>query len=93
VSVALLSSDGTLELIDPGNELGVGSDELASDLLCSCEMEDLALEPSLLGCELVGLKFGDRAPSVFGGLKYRGTGRHVLTATAAGKGSLPGRLG
>jgi hypothetical protein len=84
--------DGTVELVDPVDELGV-RDEPGARLLCGFELPGLTGEKGLFPGEVVGLRLSELAPCVGDVVEDGGAGFQVLTAASAGEESLARILG
>ena len=81
----LLGFDGSVQLVDPVDELRVGLDELGSCLLRSFELERLAAEPGPLGFENPSVRFGRVLPGTLSGVQGGGAGRETSAAAVSGE--------
>jgi hypothetical protein len=81
----LLGFDGSVQLVDPVDELRVGLDELGSCLLRSFELERLAAEPGPLGFETPSVRFGRVLPGTLSGVQGGGAGRETSAAAVSGE--------
>jgi len=93
ICAGLLGFDGSMQLADPVNDVGVHLDEVGSGLFPIFEFADLRSEPGPLVLEKPSVRFGCLLPGTFGCLQRGGAGVEVLTAAVPGEEPTVGVLG
>jgi hypothetical protein len=93
IRAGLLGFDGSMQLVDPVDDVRVRLDEFGSCSSCVLELDDLSGEPGPLALEKPRVRFGCLLPGTSGCLQRGSAALETFTAAVPGEEPKAGILG